>query len=89
MTRSTISRVAGVEKPEWDTVHSVEKGTRTEVAKKVERLREYLKEKIAEEETLNLEEKRDLGGLMGMRSNRVGTDPVENMQAGLSHTRSR
>ena len=78
-----------MEKPEWDTVRSVKKGTRAEVAKKVDRLREYLNEKIAEEETLNLEEKRDLGALMGIRSNRVGTDPVENMQAGLSHTRSR
>ena len=80
VTRSVVSEVANIERPEWDTVEVVESRSREEAYVEVSEVRTRL-EDVLEKETFSEQEKRELGGLLHMTGNRVSENSVENKQA--------
>ena len=79
VTRSIISEVVDLGRPEWDTVLTVEARSREELDDTLGDVRRNLQGNL-EEEIFSEQEKRELGGLLNVTNNRVGENEVENKQ---------
>ena len=80
VTRSIISEVVDLGRPQWDTVLTVEARSREELDDTLGDVRRNLQGNL-EEEIFSEQEKRELGGLFNVTNNRVGENEVENKQA--------
>ena len=76
VTRDIISRVSGVDNPEWDTVSTVESRTRDELGETSGDLRVNFESKF-EVEAFMVQEKRELMGVVNLTGNRSSENEVE------------
>ena len=80
VTRGIISEVVDIERPEWDTVSTIESRSREELGNVADNLRRNLERDFVDE-SFTEQEKREMGGVVNITNNKVSENDVENKQA--------